>query len=64
MFVGFCCSDRYRQLTLQFASSMQSGQKERLKTLLKERLVECGWRDAVKDEASAQMTLVYVALFI
>ena len=29
---------------------IESGQKERLKILLKERLVECGWRDAIKDE--------------
>lgn len=29
---------------------IEAGEKERLKALLKERLLECGWRDAVKDE--------------
>ncbi|GMY26521.1 transcription and mRNA export factor ENY2 isoform X2 [Fagus crenata] len=27
---------------------MESGEKERLKELLRERLIECGWRDEMK----------------
>ena len=32
------------------ALGAQAGERERLKVLLKERLLECGWRDAVKEE--------------
>lgn len=34
----------------------QSVEKHRLKSLLKERLIECGWRDAIKDEVSLFVT--------
>lgn len=27
---------------------LESGEKERLKELLRERLIECGWRDEMK----------------
>ena len=29
---------------------MQSGERERLKQLLRERLIECGWRDELKEQ--------------
>eukprot|EP00271_Cylindrocystis_brebissonii_P013016 TRINITY_DN3255_c0_g2_i1.p2 TRINITY_DN3255_c0_g2~~TRINITY_DN3255_c0_g2_i1.p2 ORF type:complete len:119 (+),score=16.21 TRINITY_DN3255_c0_g2_i1:308-664(+) len=32
---------------------IQSGEKERLKELLRERLIECGWRDDLKAHARA-----------
>lgn len=41
-------------------SPFQSGEKHRLKSLLKERLVECGWRDAIKDEVRSVLVPVLV----
>ena len=41
------------QLSLQEginAKLVQSGERERLKQLLRERLVECGWRDELKEQ--------------
>eukprot|EP00899_Mesostigma_viride_P003270 jgi/Mesvir1/12944/Mv05959-RA.1 len=42
-----------KELTLQEAISLkliQSGEKERLKELLRERLLECGWRDDLRAQ--------------
>lgn len=41
------------QLSLQDGINLklvQSGERERLKQLLRERLVECGWRDELKEQ--------------
>lgn len=41
------------QLSLQEginARLVQSGERERLKQLLRERLIECGWRDELKEQ--------------
>ena len=46
-------SNDKEQLSLQEginAKLVQSGERERLKQLLRERLVECGWRDDLKEQ--------------
>lgn len=46
-------SNDKEQLSLQEginAKLVQSGERERLKQLLRERLVECGWRDELKEQ--------------
>lgn len=37
-----------------------SGERERLKALLRERLVECGWKEDVTRHARGEATLMYV----
>lgn len=72
---GYCCFDRgclwktgfYEKGLSLFNNTLtwmlqliESGEKERLKELLRERLIECGWRDELK----AQCRLVSPALFV
>lgn len=37
-------------LQVLFVQLIESGEKERLKELLRERLIECGWRDELKAQ--------------
>ncbi|XP_024383571.1 uncharacterized protein [Physcomitrium patens] len=48
--------DREPEPTLQEMINIkltESGEKERLKELLRERLIECGWRDELKAQCRA-----------
>lgn len=55
MILGLCFLFRYAvigcgndDLAFWFLKLVESGEKERLMELLRERLVECGWRDDMK----------------
>ncbi len=43
---------------------MESGEKERLKELLRERLIECGWRDEMKTLCRFFLSSSILPLFI
>ncbi len=45
---------------LHLQQLIQSGERERLKALLREKLTECGWRDDIKQRCRGERQLLWL----